>query len=444
MLKDERHPISNYIFMSKLTLQEKLNKKRYHIPNRFIYSLLNRVVVFHVIEPKYNVHYTIIDDINKEKGPAFLVFNHQSRIDYAWAMHAAYPRRINMIIGYNELFRSHLHGILGIANAIPKKNFTLDLPAMRGIDSIIKQGGVVCFSPEGMSSICGHNQPVVESTGKLFKHYGIPVYLIKTKGAFLTNTKVCLDERKGRIDATMSKLFSKEDLEKYSNEELNAKLDEALWQDDYEWNLKEHIKYETHGRICHHLNDLLYRCPKCGSEFTMVAEGNEIHCSHCGNGATMDDYYAFHKLHDDDVIPETPSRWFDEERREVYREISKNENFSFEFVAEIGELPKYKYLKDMKTSEKVGKGKVTIDHKGFHFNGEKNGEPFEMHLAYESLPTFGMPVDTSYVAIYHKGQYYDIFPDKPVVGKILLIVEEMARLHVGSWKNFPWMKWIYE
>ncbi len=428
----------------KETLQEKLAKRKFHIPNRFIYSVLTKTVIAKFLEPKYNVHYEIIDDINKEKGPCFLIFNHQSRIDYVWTVRAAYPRRLNFIVGYNEFFRSHLKLILKIVNAIPKKNFTLDMPAMRGIDSIIKAGGTVCFSPEGMSSISGHNQPIVPSTGKLFKHYGVPVYLVKTEGAFLTNTKVCLDERKGRINAKMMRLFSKEDLEKYSNEELDQKINEAMWQDDYEWNLKEQIKYETHGRPCHRLSDLLYRCPKCGTDLSMKSEKDVIYCEKCGNGAKMDDTCSIHPLHEGDVIPATPTRWFDEERKEVYKEISANPDYRFEFDAKLGALPKYRYIKNQKTSEIVGAGKVMIDHDGFHFEGSKSGKPFSFTLTYKEAPTFGMPLDTSYFSLYYKGEYYDVFPTDPVVGKALLVFEEMARLHENTWPNFPWMKWIYE
>lgn len=428
----------------KKTLQEKLSKRKYKVPNRLLYNVLSKFVIGKMLEPKYNVHYEIVDDINKEKGPCFLIFNHQSRIDYVWTVRAAYPRRLNFVVGYNEFFRSHLHLILKIANAIPKKNFTIDLPAMRGIDSIIKQGGVVCFSPEGMSSISGHNQPIVPSTGKLFKHYGVPVYMVKTEGAFLTNTKVCLDERKGRINAKMVRLFTKEDLQKLSDREIDEKINEALWQDDYEWNLKEKVSYETNGRICEHLSDLLYRCPKCGHEFEMESGGDKIVCKHCGNGATMDDTYAFRKLHEDDVIPSTPTRWFDEERKEVYRELSKNPDYVFECDVKLGALPKYRYLKDKKTSEIVGAGRLRVDKNGVHYIGTRDNKPFSFDISYKTLPTYGMPTDMTYIALYDKNEYFDLYPAKPVVGKLLLVTEEFARLTENTWPNFPWMKWVYE
>lgn len=428
----------------KKTLQEKLARRSFKRPNTILYKFLSRVVVFNSLEKKFNVKYQIIDDINKEKGPAFVIFNHQSRVDYIWNMRLCYPKKLNFVVGYNEFFRSHLHFILKLANAIPKKNFTIDLPAMRGIDQIIKKGGIVCFSPEGMSSISGHNQPIVSSTGKLFKHYDVPVYLVKTKGAFLSNTKVCLDERKGRVDASISKLFDGKDLENMSVEEIDLKINEAMWQDDYEWNRKEQVHYETNGRICHHLSDLLYRCPKCGHEFEMKSEKDYIVCEHCGNGATMDDTYAFHPYHEDDIIPETPTRWFDEERKAVVREIRSNPELSFSCHVKIGTLPYDHYVKDMKTSEIVGEGTFTIDHKGVHYSGTKNDEPFSFDLDYKMLPTFGMPIDTQYVSLYYKNEYYDIMPDKPYVGKMLLLVEELSRLHENRWPNFPWMSWIYE
>jgi len=429
----------------KLTLAEKLSRRKYKAPNGFLYWALANFVVFKGLEPKFNVHYDIVDKISEEKGPAFLIFNHQSRMDYIWTIRAAYPRKLNFVVGYNEFFRSHLSLILKLAHVIPKKNFTIDLPCMRGVDQIIKKGGIVCFSPEGMSSISGHNQPIVTGTGKLFKRYKAPIYLLKTQGAFLTNTKTCLDERPGRIDARLTKVLSTEDLESMTWEEIDAKINSEMWQDDYEWNLKEQVHYKVGDRLCHRLNDLLYRCPRCGTEFEMTAKGNEIRCGHCGNGATMDDTYSLHPLSDSDVIPVTPTRWFDEERREIFQKISADDDYFMEFDVLLRALPKHKLLKHMETGEPVGKGRVRIDRTGFTFNGIRDDAPFDFHLSYRELPTYGMPIDTSFFSLFYKGEYLECIPDKPIVGKVLLLTEEFGRLHNESnWPYFPWMDWVYQ
>lgn len=428
----------------KKTLQQKLNYRHYHQPNRFLYGFLKKLVIDRMLAPKYNIHYEIIDDINKEKGPCFLIFNHQSRIDYVWNVQATYPRRLNFVTGYNEFFRSHLKLILKLANAIPKKNFTIDLPAMRAIDQIIKQNGVVCFSPEGMSSISGHNQPVVAGTGKFLKHYGIPVYFLHTEGAFLTNTKSCLDERKGRINARLTKLFAPADLKNMSADEIEDKVNLVLTHDDYEWNKVAKIHFETHGHIAKDLHYICYKCPSCGEEFQMEDTNDTIYCKKCGCGAKVDDTYALSPLTKDSILPSSISNWFDLERKAVYNEIKDNPNYEFKEQVKLGKLDPYKPLKDKKTSILCGEGEITINHEGMFYNGTKDNEKFSFKLDYDEINTFGMPTDTSYLAFYQDGNYYDLIPLHPTSIKILLLVEEMHRLHVNKWKALKNEAWIYE
>ena len=305
------------------------------------------------------------------------------------------------------------------------------------MNQIIKQNGVVCIAPEGMSSITGHSQPIALGTGKLLKYYHIPVYMVKLKGAFLSNTKVCLDERYGRVDVTLQRLFDEEQLRNLSVEDIENKINEELWQDDYEWNKKERIKFDMKGNSCSHLHDLCYHCFRCNKDFTMFGEKNKIVCKECGNGATLNEYYDLIPFDDTCIIPESISKWVDEERRLVYHEI-QNESFEFKEEVKLGKIPENHYLKNQATSEICGEGILTINHEGFFYKGTKDNQEFEFKIDYNHLPTLGMPIDVTFFSIYHDGKYYDIFPKNAVVGKILLIVEEMHRLHVNAWKNFPW------
>ena len=65
----------------KLTIAEQLAKREYKTPSNivwFFYALLARSPFF---GPKYHVTYKKLDYINKYKGPAFIIWNHQSRRD---------------------------------------------------------------------------------------------------------------------------------------------------------------------------------------------------------------------------------------------------------------------------------------------------------------------------------------------------------------------------
>ncbi len=326
---------------------------------------------------------------------------------------------------------------------MPKKQYINDLVSTKAILSIINQGGSVSFAPEGLASNDGMNKPIVPHTGNLLKKIGIPVYFVELRGQYLQNTKHCLDERYGETYAKISLMFSPEDLKTLSGDEIDVKINEAFRHDEYEWQKQKHIKWTTNGRMCHRLEDILYKCPKCGVEFEMEGKENQLICKACGNGLTMDEYYDFHKLNDDCVIYETPSKWVNQERISIIREIRQNPEYSFTENVEIGVLPNDHFVKDHKTSEKVAKGILTIDHDGMRFKGE-NTSDYDFSLSYKDLYTIITEIDSSYFNLYVNGEYHDVFPERKSTIKISMLVEEMHRLHVNTYKNFPWNDYMYE
>lgn len=427
----------------KKTLPQYWATKNYKIPNKAVWWFLRKFVAPFVMRSYGKQHLTIKDNINKYPGGKFIIYNHQSRFDWINIVELCGNEPVNFVIGYNEFFRSHFKLIFKLIQAIPKKNFTTDIPSIKAMTKIINSGGIVCFSPEGMSSITGHNQPIVPGTGKFLKHFGVPIYMMKSQGAYLVNHKVCLDNRKGNMDAELSCLISPEQLKKLSAEDIDAIINKALWQDDYEWNKTKKNHYKHMENATSHYEDLAYMCPKCGKEFGIKTHGNQIYCEHCGNSATLDDTYEFH-LEKGAVIPESLSKWVDWERSVEYQRIKNDSNYEFVIDCSLGKLPEYKYLKHHKTSIPCGKGKVTINHSGFHFAGEKDGEPFNFDLTYDKFWTLVIVTDCTFTGIYVDGQYYDLVPDKPVIGKMLLMVEEFSRFHYNVWPNFPWMEHIYK
>ncbi|HHT66650.1 MAG TPA: hypothetical protein GX010_00205 [Erysipelotrichaceae bacterium] len=429
----------------KLTIAEKLSKRKYKTPSSCIwaaYALLARSPFF---GPRYNVEYEVIDDINKCEGPAFIIWNHQSRRDYLFLKNLIAPRKFNMLAGYQEFFRKKFALLFKLAQIIPKKNFTNDPKSIRDINHIIKSGGTVAFSPEGTSSVFGHNQPIVPGTGRFLKYYRVPVYFMKLKGSYLTSHKVCIDDRIGKVYATLSLLFKPEDLEKMSPEEIDNKINEAFRHDDYKWNKIARIRYNSKGKIMTNMQDMLYKCPRCLEELKIEASGRTLKCLNCGNGATMDDYYDFHPFDDSCKIFDTPTDWLDWERVQVIREIRNNSNFVIKEEVKIGELPKYKLIKDNnKTSVPCGHGVISFDHQGIHFDGIKNGEPWHFDLSYSVIYSPIIQNDLTQFALSVNEEIYDFFPKRRVVGKIILVVEEMHRLHFNTWKNFPWNDYMYQ
>lgn len=416
--------------MAKQTIKQEIAHREYKIPSGFMVRFNN--LLTSILGGKYKCEYSIIDDINDEKGPAFVIFNHLTRFDHIFLDQIMRPKRYNMVAAHNEFFRGGQHLLFKLRNVIPKTNFSTDKTTMKAIKKIIGDGGTICFAPEGMTPMDGQNHPVVPGTGHMLKHYGIPVYQIELRGQFMIASKACLDERiGGKCFATIKKLYTPEDLEKMTSEEIDDDLNRRFKHDEYEWQKEHHYKYNMKGNSCKNLEDLCFMCPDCGKYFTMKSEGNKLFCTSCGSGMTMDEYYDF-KPFEGSHIPETPARWCDMERADIRKTIEADENYQFEIKVKLGKLPDFVPTKPSKTSVPCGEGVVTINHEGLHFKGKKDGENFEFTRTFDTLTTILSALDFSYFDLYFGNDYYDFFPaagEEGKVGFIQLLVEEMHKLH---------------
>lgn len=419
-----------------LTLEEKLYQRKIKTPNRFVYFVFR--IICHFLKRKYHAEIIIENSIPK-KGPFFLIFNHQSRLDYIWPILAAKGRRLNFLAAYNEYFRKKFWKMFKLDNAIPKKNFVLDLAALKNIKSIIDQGGCICFSPEGRNSYYGTNSPILNDTGKFLKQFNIPVYLVKIHGSYLTSLKHTNEIRVGKIIVTLSKL----DLSSVPVESLDDYLNEKLRFDDYAWQKEQQIQWPSKTGIAERLHYVMYKCPKCGHEFSMVSKENIVKCQNCGNGVKVDSYYHMEPLNKSDLFFSSPSEWAKYERKEIIKHIRRDAKFQHIEEVTIGMLPKYKLLKGDNLSETVGNGSFIINHQGVILNGTKNNKPFSITFNYNEIYTIGMWPMMNTCFFYYGDELYSITPNRPSALKLNMLVEEMHRLHVNNWKNFTWEQYLY-
>ena len=176
----------------------------------------------------------------------------------------------------------------------------------------------------------------------------------------------------------------------------------------------------------------------------MKSEKDTIECLHCGNKATMDEYYEFHKASEDCVIPESPTEWVHLERQAIIDEIRKDPDYSFSVNVKLGYIPKDHLLKDERTSEICGEGVYTVDHKGVHYRGTRHGQEWSFDLDYNQIFTYPSSVMLDIFSTYVEEEYYDFFPEYHCAGKVTILTEEMHRYHVNKWKNFPWFDYMYE
>lgn len=419
--------------MEKITVEKQIHSRKITPPNA-LYNVLGTVWRLFMYK-KYNVHYTFKKDFRKEPGPWFFISNHASRLDYIFTGVPLLPVRMNYVAGYNEFHRSHLAMVFRLLRVIPKKNFTPDLYTVKQISRVIQAGGHVCIFPEGMSSISGANQPVAIGTGKLFKHHKVPVYYSVIRGGYLTSPKYNLKDRFGRVEVEFNQLFTPEDLERLTPEQIEEAINRAIYHDDYAWNKIHKHRYQIGENGAQDLEDLLFWCPKCHAQHTMATRGNTIFCTRCGNGATLSDTYELIPFDDSCVIPETQTKWFEMER-EVIRQEVQQEDFCLREQVQLGILPEHALLKNQATSQIVGRGTLKLDRTGLSYDGTKNGEDFSFHIPSQGLPTYGMCTDLSRFYTFLSGEFLEFYPENRVVEKFFLATEELHRINGGRWKAF--------
>ncbi len=432
--------------MSKKDLHEKLYARKIHKPNGFLYSVIYFLGKL-IYKRKYGLRWNIIDDPRKEKGPVVIIANHASRNDYLFTAIPLYPLKFNFLAAYNEFFRINLAALFRIMQLIPKRQFYSDSYAAFEIIRLVKQLKCnVVFYPEGLSSIGGANQPCAPGTGKLLKFLNCPIYSVTTSGAYLIQPKYKFGhkERYAHTETVIKKVFDPSDLKKLSIEEIEDKVDEVLYNDDYEWAKNNKVVYKKNGEgIAEELETLLYKCPKCGKEFEMETKDNIIRCKHCGNEAYINDDYTIHPKDETCKIPTTQKKWFDYIRIKEREAILNDENFEFSAETTLGIIPKDHYLKLGETAKTVGEGKLTLSRKnGFSYVGTMNNEPYEIHISNHDLYTFVMCYDATIIHFFYKGELRQFtFKTNGMAAKILLLQNELHRIEGGEWQNIKSFKY---
>lgn len=423
----------------KKTVSDIIRDTKIKQPSRFVNALFR-----FLLNPVYNApcKAEYVRHVNPAKyadKPLIIVANHASRFDFAFVQGAMQKRRINFVAAEEEFHRSKFKLPFGISHCIPKKSFVPDTSAIRKIMTILRktEDGCIGIFPCGLSTVGGAQQPSAVGTGKMLKHFGVHVLAVRIHGAYLTCPKFDVKERYGRVEVELDELFTPEQLNELTAEEVERKVDEAIYTDDYEWNADRQYSYNRKdGKYAENMEQILYKCPKCGEEMQMEGRGVTIKCKACGNGATLDDKYNLVPI-DDSVIPYNPREWYDWERREMRRAVA-DPKFCLDEHAKLAMQPTYEYVKENVVGYTVGEGMIHIDHEGFSYKGTRCGKEWEVFIPRDLLYTTIMNVDGSFFCTYASGEFLMFTPDSPSSVRWNMAIEEIYRHHGGKWQNFPW------
>ena len=355
------------------------------------------------------------------KPPYLLLCNHNAFMDFKVATKATWPHRVNYVVAIDGFLKREW--LLRFIGCICKRKFTRDATLVKQLKAVTQRGDIAAIYPEARYSLCGTNAVLPASLGKLANYLKVPVVTLVCHGHHINSPFWNLHDRNVKgTQATMKCLYTTEQLEKATADEIYKRINEEFVYDEYSWQEENNI-HVTYGGRAEGLHKVLYQCPNCGTEYKMKTHGTVLECTHCGKKWNYDELGRLSATDGKTEFSHIPD-WYEWERSNVRKEVEAG-TYSFECTAHVDMMPKDRYIH-------MGKAKLVHDMSGFRLTGCFEGESYDIkwpaselyscHIEYEYLGKFGDCVDLNTL----DNTYY-IYPEDCdfSVTKFALATEEL-------------------
>ena len=359
------------------------------------------------------------------KPPYVLLCNHNAFYDFQVATTAIFPHRANYVIAIDGFIG--MEWLVRRVGGICKRKFTSDINLIKQLRRVISNGDVATIYPEARYSLCGTQSELPESLGQLCKMLRVPVVTINFSGHHIRSPFWNTRKRKlPYTEAKMTQLFTKEELEGASVDEVNEAIKNALTYDDFAWQKDNKIKVDEPFRA-EGLHRVLYQCPACKTEYRMSSEGDTLTCKSCSKTWRMTEYGELEAGEGVTEFSHIPD-WYEWQRENVRNEVREG-RYSVDLECHVKSLPNSHGYID------IGEGRLIHNLDGFKLNGMGKYGDFEMersaggieacHIEYNYKRKFGDCIDLNTL-----NDTYYIYPhgEDFAVTKIALATEEIYRM----------------
>ena len=379
--------INNYVHRNQEVKSYKVKE-----PNKFIYFLCKVWALLFIRKLKYKHQ----KQVAVEK-PCIVLCSHGSFIDFLYSgllMRSKHPHyTVARLYFYNKWLKRLLYNM----GAFPKSMFATDVESLKNCMTVLNDGGVLAMMPEARLSTVGEFEDIQDTTIKFIKKMGVPVYGIKLNGSYLANPKWGDKIRKkALIESEFTQIATAEELKEISQDELYNRIYKAISYNDFEW-LKAHpeLKYKS-KTLAEGLENILYKCPKCGKEFTMQTEKRDLFCTECGLKTTLDDRYQF--------VGEKPfanfAEWYHYQKDLLKEEILSNPDYVLKERVTL-KLPS---TNGEGLVQEAGEGKCYLSRKGLVYKGTIYGVDVEKEF----------PMSQLYRLLFGAGVNFEIYEGKEI------------------------------
>ncbi len=417
----------------KKDLKSALVNRKVKKPSPFISKIVKLVLGF--INRKHKVEFSYDYDPKSIKGqPTIYLCSHASRLEFMYTVYGFGREDVNLVCGYQNILKKGIYSLMIKLGVISKYLYQPDVLCVKNMMRVLMRGGAIGLFPEGIQSTSGSTHPINPATTQFIKRSKANIVVCTTRGAYLATNRYSPDRKKGYIGVSYSLLFTPEQLEQLDEEDIYRSILEKLSYNDFEFNKVARHKYVGKLPNAHGINNILYKCPECGEEYTLRVEGDTVVCEHCGFSVRVNEYYDLVDA-SSASCPEDIDKWYKWQRRGVREEI-KDDGFELSLEGSLCTLKTDKLRKAPHNRKILSVGRASLTARGLTFAGVLNGEPRDFTFDAKSL--YSLTFSTKgFLEFYYNNDYYMFIPDscERTLIKWTLASEEIHNLYDENWRS---------
>lgn len=217
--------------------------------------------------------------LKKIKPPYIVVANHASFVDVGGLIMEMYPNCASFVISVTQLVQ--WPSAIKLMGVLPKKQFTVDTSLIRDIKYVLSQGRPVVIYPEAKLSVVGTPNIIKPAIAKLIKLLKVPLVTVRFNGTYLHKPRWTKTKRYVPVRMDVKLAVGPDELETITAQEIHKRIVDNLAYDDYAYQLANNIEIDMPDLV-EGLENILYKCPNCGNEYSITAQGNTLTCCKCG------------------------------------------------------------------------------------------------------------------------------------------------------------------
>ena len=257
---------------------------------------------------------------------AIVFCNHSTIWDFSFLLNTLKPRRVRFVATSIEFEKGRLYAwVLRTLGVIPKTQGAADAACVRSVMRACQSGEIVAIYPAGMTSHDGRPAWRVQpGTGKLARMTGASVYVALENGAFMSHPRYAFQTLRGRVEVSVRRLATAEEAKAMTAEELQTKIEQALYYNDWDWQAIHRVPYTPRSSV-KGVTKTLYMCPDCKTIGGMEETNGGVRCRICQMSAARDEFGFFHAAQG--FCPSRMDEWVDLELKRLKEEVSKPDFF---------------------------------------------------------------------------------------------------------------------